>query len=386
MGEFRQFMEALRFDNQFALDQLGKHPLYQQSTFGMEVEFLAYNAAVEDDPETFFDPRDDEGESIDPDDIAEEAEDRFFPQIQAICSKHGYHVFQDKNAGRDTFAFGADGSDATFMLPVLELRTCPLPVEEKELARFQAFLTSISEFVKANHDEARFMNNTGLHIHVSNPALAQDTFSKLSTLANVDEDKIWDDMATHDRDFERFALLNKHQNYEGFNAKGVHQKLVGMFAYGNATKYWTDATLKKEITARIGRNIGVNATTEQPTVEYRYLSSAILGEKTGPQKVIDYIKYFAKQAVSRTAKTQFAIHDDDDNKVVFTRQKDGMIRIDYITDKETKVAQPGWKAADLRQKGPDPLMLKKPEVMGYSQWRRNAPVGYASHISQKLNR
>ena len=182
-------------------------------------------------------------------------------------------------------------------------------------------------------------------------------------------------MAPLDRPFEYHARLNRSENFD----TGVHEAIVQHFKTKNPISADSKILSTKQFESemkRMSRNVGVNYTTGHPTVEYRYLTSLILGEKNGPEKVIDYIKYFAAHTASRANKNQIIVNGIH-SRVVFTRQH-GSIRIDY-QNKSKSIPQSGRKVSDIRSYP----QQQKPEELGITKWKFSNPLDFELYSMRK---
>ena len=380
-----------------AMGQLDKHPMKEQSTFGVEIEFVAWD-------EEHARKKYDEGQPGDFN-FDEEGEDderfvQYYNDIHDICRKSGYSLDEGK-AGSTTFGLGLDGKDIDYELPVIELRTCPLPATQKEFDKFEVFLNRIHVYV-ADNSKAKFTAHTGLHIHVSNPKLqgnvrdGDDILAKLSASVGVDEEQIWNDLASSDRNFGRFALLNHHEDFENVNHAGVHQKIVRTLSDENdhpTSRTYSPQQLAKILDdGRIGRNIGTNFNSRNPTVEYRYLSSILLENYAGVQKVMQYIKYFVNQTLAQTNKNQVKLQYQN-HTAIFTRLKGGYIRVDTSTQeqdsdvdryKPANAPTPNINNADATKID----KYNRPEHMPVKMWQRQNPEAFKNKytdMSKKTN-
>lgn len=420
---FRHFLETLRVADAAARSRLQAHPLVREGTFGVEVEFVVTGmptpqwdddflaASLEDtafehdlqqrhastegeDPDTgevvtttmsrrewnrFFESyvKSHKQEAVDAwmEEFGEDTENRGWSLmrghwqrvVQKMIHDAGFPVSSGNSSGR-RWGVGEDGLDTEDNKPVVEVRTgvltaADVPGLEKVLVGFQRLFA-------ANKSYLRVAGNTGLHVHVSNPAINRpggpDPFTRLASIASVDEDRIWDDSAPHDRAFEKFAALNRQQDFSSYGDKGFHQMVIEWVWYRlnpDRTKVSSmprgPASFSVSVTADqladfmsgFERNVGVNAKSRQPTVEYRQLSSAMLADPQGPARVIDYIRYFLENTASLSNKNQFSVKDDD-TRVTFTRLRGGA-KIDFqrrasSDDRFRRVAQAGDTADAMR--------------------------------------
>lgn len=416
---FKQyFYETLRMDDARARSMLRQHPLVQQGTFGVEIEFIALGIPYEawdnkfimkmllkskyaDDLfkqygriETYHNGR----AEYEPMSSSEWSEflkgyiiDHKKEVIQSCLAELGHmtesNQFVDsvikywkdivkkiiQNVGfgvRDglsngtTWGVGDDGFDSEDKKPVIEIRTGIL--SQEDMSGLEKVLIELRNLFKTNAEYLRLAGNTGLHVHVSNPAINQsggpDPFTRLASIASIDEDKIWNDMAPHDRAFERFAVLNRQQDFSNYNDRGLHQMVIKLASDLNPDKnkqnkgpvHFSVNVSSQELSQfiyGIDRNVGINTRSRQPTVEYRQLSSALLMDQNGPQKVLDYIRYFLENTAGLSNKNQFVIKDEN-IRVVFTRIQGGA-KIDFQRrsaedDRFSSVSQTGNKTDQLR--------------------------------------
>ena len=344
---------------------LEQHPLFQKSTFGLEIEFKAMSAPLDNLPDkedsqaevpeelSYYDSED---QWANPDMVAP-----FYRIIVGywtekaieVVNKSGFRAFEDKQSGETTFSVSNDGFDSDSD-PVIEIRTCPLNNDSKTIEKIRNFLINLQSFLKTNKQFIMPTGNTGIHIHVSNPKILDqnhepDPFTRLASICNTDEPQIWSDMAIHDRDFEHWARLNKMQDYSG--EEGVHQHIIDLMRPYDRKPKTEIISIKqlRSIVSNIDRNSGINVRSEQPTVEYRYLSSAMLLQHDGPDKVIDYINYFMQHAAAQTNKNRITINGNGE-RIVLTRVPNG-VRMDYQTIQRDYDDRDTEKYASVPQSG-----------------------------------
>ena len=142
-----------------------------------------------------------------------------------------------------------------------------------------------------------------------------------------------------------------------------------------------------EIVNKIDRNAGVNVKSEHPTIEYRYLSSALLTKEEGPDKIVDYIKYFIQHAASQSNKNRIVINGDYE-RVVLTRVPNG-VRVDYQrserdyeTDKDRfkRIPQSSLPNAELTRikSKTDPRPIEAPA----KDWYKRHQLAFADRVRQ----
>lgn len=443
MMQFKQFFyETLRVGDAHARGQLAAHPLVRQGTFGVEVEFKVlglppnawddqtlanglqetpfeeelyqrHGGRDEEDQETgetvhvgmnrrewakFFEEyvRTHKEEAIEAwmDHYGEKADSHMWRHIKGhwqaearrAIEAAGFKVRGDQASG-PTWGVGDDGLDSEESRPVVEVRSGIMtPADEGRLLQV---LQGFQKMFQQNKAYVQAAGNTGLHVHVSNPAVnrggSADPFSRLASLAGVDEDRIWDDMAPHDRAFERYALLNRQQDFSSYKDTGFHQMVLEYVKFrlkpkGAGPRFTANVTAAElaEFMSGFERNAGVNVKSEHPTVEYRQLSSALLTEPQGPRKVIDYIRYFSQNTAGLANKNQFSVKDGNE-RAVFTRLPGGA-RVDFQgrdDDEQSfpRVPQHGHPAADLRDhpadRRPPWMPLNGPRVAAHQERQRN---------------
>ena len=161
MRSFRQFIEANLGFNSLSMQRLMENPLYKESTFGVEIEFAVNNPVTEPGG-----------------DCSAECEEICYPWIKKIIKiiKNCEYEVKENNSSNTHFGVGMDGIDRQENLPIIEIRTNPIKIENNELEKFKKLLTSLNYFMQDNYPEVIFENNAGLHIHVSNPAIKNDYF------------------------------------------------------------------------------------------------------------------------------------------------------------------------------------------------------------------
>lgn len=453
MMDFKQFFyETLRVADARARTQLQGHPLVQNGTFGIEVEFKVlglpekewdHDALVNDldgttfeddlkqrhggeqgeDPETgesqyvhmnrkewyrFFDQyvrthkedaiaawMDNYGDKTDTH-MWRNIKGHWMKKARVIVDGAGFQVRGEQAQGA-SWGVGEDGLDTETSRPVIEVRSGIMtpndfPALEQVLTGFQKMFRGYKSYVEV-------AGNTGLHVHVSNPAMNRpegvDPFTRLASVASVDEDRIWDDQLPHDRAFERFALLNKQQDFSSYRDKGFHHYIAKLVEFkfapkggdGRAVPKFTAHLTTAELAEFINgfeRNVGVNVKSDKPTVEYRQLSSALLADPQGPAKVLDYIRYFMENTAGLSNKNQFSVEREGDyNKVrvTFTRVPGGA-RVDFERRGGEDAEQPyrsvpqyGRPAEDMRK---FPRTQRPDWLPGRNAPRPGAPKGWGS--------
>lgn len=453
MRDFHTYLEALKFaQNRQAMQ---KHPYVQDASVGVEVEFTCCAAPFDDmKPEWLMwalKGKDFEQEYIDtyqhndpdyePDDydfeeyirLNKEAawqalwqsienydfrpeEDEEYSEamirywsgfFMEIIRKSGFNGIYGSHAYGTSWAIGQDGKDSELNVPLIELRSGIM--SQKDMPKLLKVFEGVAELVKKNKRVLLAKGNTGFHIHVSNPRTAGkngywDIFARLASASDVDEDWIWDTSAPHDRSFERHAALNKPQNYTtGTEARnGGHDQIMSILYRLQRSKYdenplWiSNEELNKWVQSNLGRNMGVNVTSEHPTVEYRYFSSQLVVDN--PQRALETVEYFIHNTAQLTNKDRIQFESSDGNRVVLTRFPQDMVRIDFIKQKDLRVAgedeygnerlklpripRAGRTTTDLTDFSHDPQ--ERPSWMPFSQWikgvtgnRRNDLLDYA---------
>ncbi len=423
---FKQyFYETLRVDDAVARSQLRNHPLVRQGTFGVEIEFIVTgmpssqwgtNYLVDALEDTSFeqelyqkygyieDHQDGRTETVQ---ISDREWRKFFKKYIADNREEALEAFQDRmedfwerddqhginimtsywknvveemiqkagfktrpdEAQGETWGVGDDGTDSEEGKPVVEIRTGIMT--EQDMPRFERVLIGFQQLFSRNKSYLRVAGNTGLHVHISNPAInlpgGPDPFTRLASIASLDEEKIWDDLAPHDRSFERFSALNRQQDFSNYSDKGFHQMIIEWVWFRlnpdrskvsasprGAANFSVNVTSKQlsDFMGGFDRNVGVNTRSRQPTVEYRQLSSVMLTDPQGPQKVIDYIRYFLENTAGLSNKNQFVIKNED-TRVVFTRLQGGA-KIDFqkresSDSRFSRVRQTGDTADSMRK-------------------------------------
>lgn len=355
MITFLNFIEALKV-NDANLKHLQNHPLTQSSKFGVEIEIitadipdkdfsplLLYYGLLDTELHKEADMEFEEGMS-DKDfmnyinDNQKKALEAYREQIKKYESNDndsflngiirywskkfmkaiegsGYEILPGKQSHGKIWAIGDDGRDQEFGLPLMEIRTGIISYDPQNINQFKNALKAIKNVFLENQKYLMVTGSTGIHIHVSNP-MTNDYFTRLSAISHVDEDHIWNSQVKYDRNFERYANLNKGQDF--YNQKGAHDEIYNVFQ-----KYKGKIIPKNEfekLVKHIGRNNGVNVTSEHPTVEYRYFTSALLMEGDGEDKIIKYIDYLVKNTAAHSNKSQIKIKNSYDDVLIFARQ------------------------------------------------------------------
>lgn len=391
MRDFRKFIEAFKFSDDRS--KLQNHPLVQGTTFGVEIEFQTGAVPFDDmKPEwlaialkrTPFEEDyiaayshnepDYEANEFDFtnyirtnkkmawDVLWEVIEERGFnadhedseylevitgywgKKLIEIVKAAGFRIQVGQQAYGNIWAVGSDGHDNEYNLPVVEVRTGIMKAQE--LDKLYTVLQGMSSLSKQYPREFRAAGNTGLHIHVHNSSVGKDMFSRLAAASNTDEDSIWDVSAPHDRDFQRYAMLNKPQDFESRVRGGLHDMII--LALQAISKRQTlddnvqssfivsNQELDKRLRTTLHRNNGVNVITEHPTVEYRYLSSMMVVEK--PAKVIEFIRYFIDHTAQMGNRSQIKFESGDIHAVL-TRMPRNMVRIDFQSKKAAEIGR-----------------------------------------------
>lgn len=360
MLSFRSYFEALKFNQ--PRQQINTHPLVQGAKFGIEIEFSACAAPFEDmRPEWLaYGLYPDTDEEIDLESIKNNKKQMWdqlistirnysFSQnedyqtaiigywsrkVAEIIDSCGFQALLRNEPAGQYWAVGDDGIDQEIAVPLLEVRSGILT--QKDFPNLLKVFENLSSLVKQHSDILLAKNNTGFHIHVSNSRVSSDIFSRLAAASDVDEDWIWDVSASHDRSFEKHAALNKPQNFTTGSeaANGGHDQICSvlykiMQAHHNENPVVLDMKdLADWFFQSIGRDMGVNLTSRHPTIEYRYLSSALVVEN--PQKAIDSIEYFVQNTAQLSNKNRLRFETSEGNNFILTLQPMSKVRIDYI--------------------------------------------------------
>jgi hypothetical protein len=402
MKGFRTFFEALKFNDPKAAN-LQHHPFVRNATFGVEIELLAVAAPFDEmrpewlakaleesdfekefikayqhnNPDYEFDDRDfinyirmnkkaawealwNQIENYEymgskNDTVYRSTMISFWgKKVSQIITQAGFRIYPGKEANSNIWAFGEDGDDSEFNLPVLEIRSAVLT--QNDIPKLANVFHGIANLVKANPKTLMARGNTGFHIHVSNPNGIKDGFTRLAAAQTTDEDAIWDVSDRHDRAFERHAAMNKPQDFETRENGGAHGRIMVMldrilsqnsrspqptsdfaamfnFRPGEHPNQKPESTITisgEELTQYVmglDRNAGINVTSEHPTVEYRYLSSMLIIEN--PQKAIEFIQYFINHTASMSNKDRIKF-ENDDARYVLTKMPHDTVRIDKL--------------------------------------------------------
>ena len=353
--KFSQYLEVLKPDFPYNLRN--------KTTFGIEVEF-AIPLANEEEEEN----RNSGSYSEDEIEATEDAIDK----VQDVIIKSGYRTgLGDASSYR--FGVGTDGRDTEYQRPVIELRSPPIQANQQEFEKLENFLTELKEMINASN--YILQSNTGIHVHVSNDKLKNDIFDKLSAVLHVDEQDLWNNMAAPlDRDMTRHSLMNRQEDFE--RPRGVQTQIINAFKefQGEQPKVYTADGIRAVLKG-IGRNIAVNFNTEQPTVEYRYLSSAILNKEDGVKETMRYIKYFVNHADSRTSKNQFRIGTEYSGYCTFTRLEGNRIRVDCHKSKKS-IPQTPTPNKSIRTNTPN-----RPPDLGMQQWKKEDPNSFKKYLN-----
>lgn len=387
--EFRSFLEAFPYPG---VKELENNPLVLNSTFGVEIEFKAYSA-----PLNGLDKLSDGDDDV-PEDLWNYDTDGLWgnikyqvPSFQRVVAGYWSHQAQsliqscsfratvDRESSNELWAVGPDSlvsgdlrSSEDKDIAIVEIRTGVL-IYKRDLYDFKKFLRKLAHFINDNKQFLGVDGETGLHIHVSNPGFNKskndehdremDSFARLATIVGIDEKKIWDDLVSIDRQFERHARLQYTSNSYQLP---YHDEIIKLFLGEDVhlqrkqkSKSWVmnrgyfDRVVSS-LSIGHNRNTGINTQTEQPTVEYRYLSSAMLLNDGGADKVCEYIQYFVQHAASRANKNRITIKGEDGSAMIFTRVQNG-IRIDYIVREDLDQPKFGsdtrnrlWKIPSIR--------------------------------------
>lgn len=384
---FKAFIEALKFDD--PRTSLQNHPLAQNATFGLEIEFAAISPPEDEvrELDIFYalrnnkqfiemvkaelhDPNkehndDDDDEPTEKEmifyinsnkrecfrmiyDLVEEGQfdpgmndnqyqylmlDHYYHYISQDITKYGFKILKGAKAAEGIWAMGVDGYEPTYNVPLLEIRTSILT--RKDLPQLSKVLHELAKSFKAYQKEILITGSTGIHVHIGNEK-TNDSFTRLAIASQVDEDAIWDAEIRNDRNFERHALLNKQQNYSSWSDEGYHSKIAyhleALTKYQNP-KIISSQDFNKWVNDTLNRNAGVNPVSRQPTIEYRHLSTGTLVKN--PQQIIDFINYYIDHTAQMSNKDQFSFQTrNEDKKFILTKLPNQNVRIQRI-DKTT---------------------------------------------------
>lgn len=420
-------MEALKFDD--PRTSLQNHPLAQNATFGLEIEFAAIsppedevseldvyaalrnnkqftdavkaelNPDSEDDPtekemiyyinsnkrECFrmiydlvyngeFDP------GMNDNQYQSRMLDHYFHYISQDITKYGFKIFKGQTAANGIWAMGVDGYEPNYNVPLLEIRTAILT--RKDLPQLSKVLNELAKSFKAYNKEILITGNTGIHIHVGNEK-TQDSFTRLAVASQADEDAIWNAELRNDRDFERHARLNKQHDYSSWNDEGYHSQLTHQLEA--LTKYQNPRIISakdfdKWVKETVNRNAGINPNARQPTVEYRHLSTGTLVKN--PQQIINFINYYIDHTAQMSNKDQISFQSrDEKKKFILTKLPNQNIRIQMIGKNTSQ--------KNLPRSGETMKSLDTPPTtrqIGIKKWWNELPPEERDKIRIDLNR
>lgn len=319
---------------------------------------------------------------------------KFAESIDAAGFQSG---FGERAAG-GRWAVGVDGYDTEYNLPVIEVRSAILT--PRDLPKLQEVLTGFAALGKANQQDLLARGNTGIHVHVGNAntgnirgTRSADAFSRLAAAAYTDENELWDQQLKYDRSFERHSLMNKQGDFSSYGDKGAHDEIVQKFIdlsnmHFKRAKTFTVANqdLWTFFSANYNRNKGINIVSEHPTVEYRYLSSAMLLEPNGPQTVVQWVRYFITNNASQSNKGRIQF-EDEDTRVVLTKMPNDNVRVDILNkpDEEEgerwpRIPKPGLPRSMMNPPA-DPL--QRPLDVPVHQWWSDLTLGQRQIIRRR---
>jgi hypothetical protein len=385
---FKAFIEALKFDD--PRTSLQNHPLAQNATFGLEIEFAAISppedevreldiyAALKNNKQfidavkaELHDPsKESDDDDDDPDekqmiyyinnnkrecfrmiyDIVEAGEfdpgmndnqyqslmlDHYFYYISQDITKYGFKILKGQTAAEGVWAMGVDGYEPTYNVPLLEIRTAILT--RKDIPQLSKVLHELAKSFKAYQKEILITGNTGIHVHVGNQK-TNDSFTRLAIASQADEDAIWNAELHNNRDFERHARLNKQQDFSSWNDEGSHSQiayhLAALTTYQNP-RIIAAKDFDEWVRKTLSRNAGINPVSRQPTIEYRHLSTGTLVKN--PQQIINFINYYIDHAAQMSNKDQISFQSKDEKtKFILTKLPNQNIRIQKIDNKTLK--------------------------------------------------
>lgn len=376
MRGFYDFLEALKFTDP-RNQQLQNHPYVKDATFGVEIEFIAVAATYDDmKPQwlmsilkntpfggnfLLYGENQDflkyitenkkkawdylfeiapEGQLISPTLYIKQMARYWGDKIDELIESSGFPLSPTIKSYNNMWTVGDDGTDTYYNLPVVEIRSGIM--SQKDLPNLLNFFEKFSKLIKENSPAISTAGNTGLHVHVHNPAVAArrnyyDAFARLAVLSSVDEDWIVDQSGGHDRDFETHATLNKPENYSTKKSDGSHDQVVyaleDLIIKNNRNPLFIS---NEDLGHHLGvgnafygflsRNMGVNVTSEHPTVEYRYLSSTLVVES--PRKAVGAVQHFVNNTAQLSNKDRIKFVDSTGKVCILTKLPDDMIRID----------------------------------------------------------
>lgn len=420
--KFKQFIEVLNFNAPHRTN-MQRHPLVMSATVGIEVEFMTASIPFKDfdteklaealqDAEEYkewirqklYDNSDDPDEELSENDFYNYIKQNKLSAYKYFMSnletgnlnfgktnnewKHtvteywaeyfikaivaaGFRAQEGEKAAANIWAVGDDGMDTIYNIPILEIRSSIIPANN--LDNLEKALEGMADIAHKNPKEIMAMGNTGIHIHVHNSGLGKtgqdyhyDAFNRLAVATHTDENELWNSMTQHDREFERHALMNKMQDFSS-RSIGAHDEIIKTLNHLRkpATKtpiIISNKELWRHLSVNYDRNKGINIVSQHPTVEYRYLTTAVLLENGGPRKIIEWIKYFVDNAASQTNKNRIQFVGNF-GKVVLTRLPSDMVRIDF--DENKKIPQAGLPKSMMGQTN------ERPPNVGFEKWWNN---------------
>jgi hypothetical protein len=255
--------------------------------------------------------------------------DHYYYYLSQYITDNGFKILKGQKATEGVWAMGVDGYEPTYNVPLLEIRTSILT--RKDLPQLSKVLYELSKFFKAYNKEILITGNTGIHIHIGNEK-TNDSFTRLAVASQADEDAIWNAELKNDRNFEKYARLNKQHDYSSYNDEGAHSQIVhhleALTKYQNP-KIISTKDFNKWVNDTLNRNAGINPVSRQPTIEYRHLSTGTLIKN--PQEIINFINYYIDHTAQMSNKDQISFQSrDEKTKFILTKLPNQNIRIQKI--------------------------------------------------------
>lgn len=354
--QFRHWVEGFQFSDRQAREKLSQHPYAQQSGVGVEIELIADLT-----PQQWARVQSDSDGDYSPEEEAREVVEIWTPQIVDLIQSAGFRYSGSDKASGPLWGVGPDNLDSEEGKPVLEIRTGI--ISARDLSKFANFLFALTQAVKRHSPYLALRSNTGLHVHVSNPGvgtdLNRDAFVRLAALSDIDEPHIWKDMTPYDRPFELYAKLNKQTKLGMSGVRDYHDSVIERFKTllnvleGQPFSRELNNKQLATILQGMDRHAGINISGSMPgdtkpnTVEYRHLTSAMLLEPNGVEKLIDYINYYIQHLARKSRSSQVVIQGTT-SRLVFTRMPYGRVKVDYQPNtQKSRVAQAGLPFNDL---------------------------------------
>jgi hypothetical protein len=196
------------------------------------------------------------------------------------------------------------------------------------------FLKELLEYLRYKD----FNSSTGLHVHIGMPQIT-DAFDLLAVAYTIDEEAVLVIAGRTESSLSNYA--DKKNN--------LFKSLYSNLSEGLIPVQQFQTTLDSVLDRYWGVNT-IKAFKKFGTVEMRYLSSQIVEERDGAEKLFKFINYFLMLPKIAQGRSQIRYNVPGVGSIIFSRRPGGKVEIKkFPLNQPGRVPMAGQPVADLRQ-------------------------------------